>query len=61
MAEVLCHPDWEHARSPQLAVGGGRTNRDGAYDALPRGEAELALAGYVYFPYEGKLSTLKRV
>lgn len=31
------------------------------YKALPRGDAESATAGYLYFPYEGKLKNLKRV
>jgi hypothetical protein len=113
VAAVLRRPDWEYARSPQLVLGGGRTNRDGTfegvtiggppqvprfpgdnrpipqrpepeipgapakpnpvahddetpgrivvYDALPRGEAASATAGYLYFPYGGKLKKLKRV
>jgi hypothetical protein len=113
VAAMLRRPDWEYARSPQVMVGAGRTNRDGTYDgvtiggppqnprfpgdnrpipqrpevevpgapakpdpvthadetpdrivvynALPRGDAEAATAGYLYFPYEGKLKNLKRV
>lgn len=31
------------------------------YDALSRADAESPTAGYLYFPYEGKLKKLKRV
>lgn len=31
------------------------------YNALPRGDADSATAGFLYFPYEGKLKNLKRV